>query len=252
MLSIHGYRSNAAQQEKLSGFSALADSDGFIVLYPDGLDDKWRFAGRTDADVKFLLAAIEAVAAKAPVDRNRIYSTGISNGAQMSWRLACDVPDVFAAFGFVSGAYLDVCNPPPRRPLIIFHGTADKLLAYDGKGPFMGVRDFAIRWASGSGCNPAKAARDRLSKGRRHRRTLPLPDRPRSRSLYAPGQRPFLARLQDARAHNQQGRRCDRGDVGVLQGALEAIAAGVRQSVSQAMLRRELSLLPYEVGERAG
>jgi polyhydroxybutyrate depolymerase len=165
VLSIHGYRSNAAQQEKLSGFSLLADSEGFIALYPDGLDDKWRFAGRTDADVKFLLAAIEAVAAKAPVDRNRIYSTGISNGAEMSWRLACDAPDMFAAFGFVSGAYLEVCNPPPRHPLIIFHGTADKLLAYDGKGPFMGVRDFAIRWASGSGCNPAKSGEIVYQKG---------------------------------------------------------------------------------------
>ena len=165
VLSIHGYRSNAAQQEKLSGFSALADREGFIVLYPDGVDDKWRFAGRTDADVKFLLAAIEAVAAKAPVDRNRIYSTGISNGAQMSWRLACDAPDVFAAFGFVSGAYLEVCNPPPRHPLIIFHGTADRLLSYESKGPFMGVRDFAIRWASGSGCNPANSGEIVYQKG---------------------------------------------------------------------------------------
>ena len=157
VLVIHGYRSNAAQQEKLSGFSTLADSEGFIAVYPDGVDAKWRFAGRTDADVKFLLAVIEAVAAKAPVDRDRIFSTGISNGAQMSWRLACDTPDVFAAFGFVSGAYLDVCNAPPRHPLIIFHGTADKLLAYDGKGPFMGVRDFASRWASGPGCNPGRS-----------------------------------------------------------------------------------------------
>jgi polyhydroxybutyrate depolymerase len=165
VLSIHGYRSNAAQQEKLSGFSALADREGFIVLYPDVLDDKWRFAGRTDADVEFLLAAIEAVAAKAPVDRNRIYSTGISNGAQMSWRLACDAPDVFAAFGFVSGAYLEVCNPPPRHPLIIFHGTADRLLSYESKGPFMGVRDFAIRWASGSGCNPANSGEIVYQKG---------------------------------------------------------------------------------------
>ena len=165
VLSIHGYRSNAAQQEKLSGFSALADREGFIALYPDSLDDKWRFAGRTDADVKFLLAAIEAVAVKVPVDRNRIYSTGISNGAQMSWRLACDAPDVFAAFGFVAGAYLQVCNSPPRRPLIIFHGTADRLLSYEGKGLFMGVREFAIRWASGSGCNPAGSAETVYQKG---------------------------------------------------------------------------------------
>jgi polyhydroxybutyrate depolymerase len=72
----------------------------------------------------------------------------------MSWRLACDIPDVFAAFGLVAGAYLEVCIPPPRPPLIIFHGTEDKILAYDGRAPFMAVRKFALRWAAGSGCNP--------------------------------------------------------------------------------------------------
>jgi polyhydroxybutyrate depolymerase len=156
VISFHGFRSNAAQQEKLSGFSALADREDFIAVYPEGIDSKWRFAGRTDADVKFTLAIIEAVAAKAPLDRRRIYASGISNGAEMSWRLACDKPDVFAAFGFVAGAYLDVCNAPPRAPLIIFHGTEDKLLAYDGRGPFMAVRTFAARWAAGSGCNPGE------------------------------------------------------------------------------------------------
>jgi polyhydroxybutyrate depolymerase len=72
---------------------------------------------------------------------------------------------MFAAFGFVSGAYLEVCNPPPRRPVILFHGTADKLLAYESKGPFMAVRDFAIRWASGSGCNPATSGEIVYQKG---------------------------------------------------------------------------------------
>jgi polyhydroxybutyrate depolymerase len=157
VIAFHGLHGNAAQIEKSSGFSALADREKFIVVYPDGIDEKWRFAGRTDADVKFTLAIIEAVAAKARVDRRRIYANGISNGAMMSWRLACDAPDVFAAFGFVSGAYLEVCNPPPRAPLIIFHGTEDKILAYGGRGQFMGVRKFAIRWAAGPGCNPGEA-----------------------------------------------------------------------------------------------
>jgi polyhydroxybutyrate depolymerase len=154
VISFHGFRSNAAQQEKLTGFSALADREKFIAAYPEGVDDKWRFAGRSDADVTFTLAIIDAVAAKASLDRRRIYASGISNGAEMSWRLACDAPDVFAAFGFVAGAYLEVCIPPPRPPLIIFHGTEDKILAYDGRAPFMPVRTFAARWAAGSGCNP--------------------------------------------------------------------------------------------------
>lgn len=158
VISFHGFRSNSAQQEKLTGFSALADREKFIAVYPEAVDDKWRFAGRSDTDVKFTLAIIEAVSAKARVDRRRIYASGISNGAEMSWRLACDAPDVFAAFGFVAGGYMEVCNAPPRPPLIIFHGTDDKILPYDGGGPFMAVRKFAIRWAAGPGCNPAEKA----------------------------------------------------------------------------------------------
>jgi len=154
VIAFHGLHGNASQIEKSSGFSELADREKFIVVYPEGIDEKWRFAGRTDADVKFTLAIIEAAAAKAPVDRRRIYANGMSNGAMMSWRLACDAPDAFAAFGFVSGAYLSVCNSPPRAPLIIFHGTEDKVLAYDGRGRFMAVRVFAVRWAAGSGCKP--------------------------------------------------------------------------------------------------
>src|SRR5262245_27466844 len=92
VISFHGFRSNAAQQEQLTSFSALADREKFIAAYPEGIDDKWRFAGRTDADVKFTLAIIEDVAAKASLDRRQIYANGISNGAEMSWRLACDAP----------------------------------------------------------------------------------------------------------------------------------------------------------------
>jgi polyhydroxybutyrate depolymerase len=165
VISFHGFRSNAAQQEKLSKFSQLADREKFVVVYPDGLESKWRFAGRSNADVDFTQAIIEAVAAKVTLDRNRIYANGISNGAEMSWRLACNLPDVFAAFGFVAGAYLDVCIPPPRAPVIIFHGTDDRLLAYDGSGPFMAVRMFASRWAAGAGCNPGPTGETIYQKG---------------------------------------------------------------------------------------
>src|SRR5262249_8841139 len=116
VFSFHGLNSNAKQEERLSRFSALADREGFIAVYPDGVGAKWRFMGRSDADVLFTMAIIEKLAADLPIDRRRIYATGISNGAQMAWRLACDRPDIFAAFGFVSGGYFHVCETPVRPP----------------------------------------------------------------------------------------------------------------------------------------
>jgi polyhydroxybutyrate depolymerase len=156
VFSFHGFNSNAEQEERLSQFSVLADREGFIAVYPEGVDARWRFMGRSDDDVLFTTAIIDELAANLPIDRRRIYATGISNGAQMAWRLACDRPTVFAAFGFVSGGYLKVCGEPLRPPIILFHGTGDRLLPYDGRGILMSVRDFAMGWAARSGCRMAR------------------------------------------------------------------------------------------------
>jgi polyhydroxybutyrate depolymerase len=155
VFSFHGLNSNAEQEERLSQFSALADSAGFIAVYPDGIGAKWRFMGRSDADILFTMAIVDKLAADRPIDRRRIYATGISNGAQMAWRLACDRPSAFAALGFVSGGYFKVCGTPARPPIILFHGTSDRLLPYDGRGMLMPVRDFAIGWAEREGCSLA-------------------------------------------------------------------------------------------------
>ncbi len=147
VFSFHGLRSDAAHQERLSQFSTLADREGFIAVYPEGLGAKWRFMSRSDADVLFTVAVIEQLAGRTSITRDRIYATGISNGAQMAWRLACDRPDLFAAFGFVAGGYFKVCDTPVRRAIILFHGTNDRLLPYDGRGRLMPVREFAQSWA---------------------------------------------------------------------------------------------------------
>ena len=153
--SFHGFNSNAEQQERLSRFSVLADREGFIAVYPEGLDEKWRFMGRSDADILLTTAIIEKLAADMPIDHRRIYATGISNAAQMAWRLACDHRDIFAAFGFVSGGYLEVCGGPVRPPIILYHGASDRLLPCDGRGMLTSVREFARGWAARDGCRLA-------------------------------------------------------------------------------------------------
>ena len=155
VFSFHGLNSNAEQEERVSQFSALADREGFIAVYPEGIGAKWRFMGRSDADVLFTLAILDRLVAEQSIDRRRIYASGISNGAQMAWRLACDRPQAFAAFGFVSGGYFKVCDGPERPPIVLFHGTSDRLLPYDGRGALMPVRAFATGWAARDGCRLA-------------------------------------------------------------------------------------------------
>jgi len=81
--------------------------------------------------------------------------TGISNGAEMSYRLMCSFADTAAAFALVSGGYppFPECQPARPVPVVIFHGTADQLLPYEGHPPLMlPVRQWVERWAGRNGC----------------------------------------------------------------------------------------------------
>ena len=146
VICFHGLRSSARQQETLSDFSALADSEGFVAVYPEGLEAKWRFTEPNGDDVLFAEAIIAELTKNNSIDAGRIYANGISNGAQMVWRLVCDKPDLFAAVGFVSGGYPGIPGDP-GPPAIIFHGTKDRLLPYEGRVIFMPVREFAQGWS---------------------------------------------------------------------------------------------------------
>lgn len=137
VIALHGYGSNPAQTESLTGFSALADREGFAVAYPlgEGRKPQWRFLGHDTKDEDFILALIDDTARYAPIDTRRVYVTGISNGAQMSWRLGCIAPQRFAAIAPVAGNYPEYkdCQSALPLPAILFHGTADRLLPYDGR-----------------------------------------------------------------------------------------------------------------------
>jgi len=153
ILCFHGRTDNAARIEHWSGFSPIADREGFIAVYPDGLESRWRIRS-ADADVAFVMEILARLAARFPIDPDRIYPTGISNGAQMAWLLACNRPAAFAAVGLVAGSYPQVTSAGDRPPLIIFHGTLDLVLPYGGGKNAMPVRDFAVGWAARPGCRP--------------------------------------------------------------------------------------------------
>jgi polyhydroxybutyrate depolymerase len=116
----------------------VSDTDGFIVVYPNSPDNSWNagtccaFNATTRDDIGFARALVDEISSQACVDSKRIYTTGMSNGAFMSYRLACEAADLFAASAPVAGKIgIQGCAPSRPIPLIAFHGTADGLVAYD-------------------------------------------------------------------------------------------------------------------------
>lgn len=164
VLNFHGYTSNPEQQAAFSGMSTKADTAGFIVAYPEGLNASFNGGGccgqaRTDNvdDVGFARAVVADIQSKACVDRRRIYATGMSNGGFMTQRLACDAADLFAAVAPVAGVNgVAAADCKPSRPISMmhFHGTMDSLVPYTGGGlsASISVADSFSGWAARNGC----------------------------------------------------------------------------------------------------
>ena len=151
VLAYHGIDLNAQEMMRISGFSAQADQDNFLVAYPEGSGSRQSWNGgsccgeamlRKVDDVEFTRAMIDDIAQQANVDHSRIFATGFSNGAIMVYRLACDLADQIAAIGPVAAAPATTsCNPSRPVPVIHFHGDADRLNPYEG-GELSGGREF--------------------------------------------------------------------------------------------------------------
>jgi polyhydroxybutyrate depolymerase len=144
---LHGGGGSGSAQERITkgGFNRIADSEGIIVAYPDGVGRNWN-DGRSDVsssafkdnvdDVGFFKALLEQLAAKYPVDRKRVFATGMSNGGFMSYRLACDAADIFLAVApVVAGLSVDLgprCRPQHPVSVLILNGTEDPLIPWEG------------------------------------------------------------------------------------------------------------------------
>jgi polyhydroxybutyrate depolymerase len=128
----------------------LAHSAKFVVAYPDGVDRAWNVNGdccgrparENIDDVGFINAVVNDISGHAGIDPTRVYATGISNGGMMAYTLACDA-GTFAAIGPDSATQLDDCATPHLTSVMHIHGTADRLIRYDG-GPGMGVSQIAV------------------------------------------------------------------------------------------------------------
>jgi polyhydroxybutyrate depolymerase len=140
----------------------IADSQGFILVYPNSPDMSWNagtccaFSAMSRDDVGFAMALVNQLKSEACIDAKRIYTTGMSNGAFMSYRLGCEHAETFAAIAPVAGKVgIMNCDPSRPVPLMAFHGTADPLVSYDAgtlSADNLSVPDTVKAWAMHDGC----------------------------------------------------------------------------------------------------
>lgn len=151
VFAFHGYTMNAKQMAKSYGIRKLADTEGYIAVFPEGtgalggwplfLYQSWNaghccgFAIRNNVDdVGFIDELIDQVAEAWNVDMARVFATGMSNGAMLSYRLAAELPDRFAAIAPVAGNRPIDDIPTEPIPVIAFHGALDCLVPSGAPG----------------------------------------------------------------------------------------------------------------------
>jgi polyhydroxybutyrate depolymerase len=171
LVLLHGYTSSAEEQERYLKFAPEADRRGVLYATPDGTLDSRnnRFWNATDAccnlygstvdDGAYLIDVIKAVSAKYTVDTRRVYLFGHSNGAFMSYRMACEHADVIAGIAALNGAmWSDLSKCAPSRPVSVLHirGTTDSTIDNDGGviagHRYPGTAETVADWVSLDGC----------------------------------------------------------------------------------------------------
>lgn len=163
ILNLHGYGSNAAQQQWYADFRPIADTAGFLVLHPQGTIDNvgnahWNVGwGTSDVDdVSFMAALLDSLAVDFNIDPDRIFSTGMSNGGFMSYKLACELSERIAAIASVTGTMNknqpNDCFPEHPVPVMEIHGTADGTVPYDGASWIESVESVLEYWAGFNNC----------------------------------------------------------------------------------------------------
>ena len=172
VLVFHGGGVPARSMVAHTGFSRIAEREGFAVAYPEGIDRRWndgRGYGASHDDVALVRSLLDTLARQVPVDSSRVYATGISNGAMFAYRLACDLPGTLAAVAPVAGAVpaslADRCAGARPTAVAAFQGTADPLLPYvgggrrpSGRGEVLSAARSAELWARVNGCAGPPAA----------------------------------------------------------------------------------------------
>lgn len=166
LLVFHGRATNGWMTSFLTKFSPLADKEGFIVAYPDGLYHNWNDGRGAEVsrshrenvdDEGFIKALITHLATRYPIDFKRIYAAGISNGALFTHYFSGRNPDLVAAIACVAGGLPQPFDRAfePKYPVaaLLINGTDDPIVPFHGgaiapgaRGSVLSTVDTLRRW----------------------------------------------------------------------------------------------------------
>jgi len=188
VILLHGAGDNAAAFAAETQMAPAADREHMLLAVPDGTGDTPDRLGwnaqfccgvavtRKIDDIGFIGAVIDRVAAERPVDRARIYVTGMSNGAMLAYQIAAAHPQWVAAVAAVAGTIggtdrngnpFVIAKPDMPQPVMIIHGRKDSYILFDGghsalvrfpERTNMAVADALAFWSDVDGCNPVPGA----------------------------------------------------------------------------------------------
>lgn len=137
LFNFHGGNGDIASQVFISDMRPIADTAGFILVYPQALPDPndggstlWTHKEpSTVDDIFFVEAMIDTLAAEYSIDENRVYACGYSNGGEFTFELACRLSHRIAAIGVVARSMfietLNACAPEHPTAVVTIHGTED-------------------------------------------------------------------------------------------------------------------------------
>ncbi|MEM7214607.1 MAG: hypothetical protein AAF423_03615 [Pseudomonadota bacterium] len=182
VVHLHGYRKKEAALAgqdtldyiKWNSMVQLAVEENFLLVQPAALYGQWRiFPGLRNVkledgteldDVGYIFSLVDHLIEKGLADRNRIYLTGISDGAIMSYHLLCSPNSPFAAAAAIVGTmyekHMSDCHADEPPGLMVIAGTNDPILPYDGwifrTGREVSVPETMDFWRRKHGCNGQK------------------------------------------------------------------------------------------------
>lgn len=177
VVNLHAAGLTGADQAALTHYDSVADAHGLAVVYPDGIDRSWadgRGASVPDRqgvdDVGFITTLVDRLVTDLGISRDRVFATGLSAGAFMANRLACERADLFAAIAPVAGTLgANVgCHPSQPVSVLAVYGTADPIVPFgggvmNGRGgtsTVLSATQLVDRWRGLDGCsnNPVPEA----------------------------------------------------------------------------------------------
>lgn len=184
VVAFHGGGGHAEYMADDARYGLIGEADraGFVLVFPNGYSRfpggklaTWNAGGccgeardKNIDDVGFVRAVVADVAARVRIDPARIFATGMSNGAMMSYRLACEAADLFRGIAAVAGTEAVAhCSPARAVAILHIHAQNDTHVLYGGGAgedafrdrtkvmEFVSVPATVARWVARNQCRAA-------------------------------------------------------------------------------------------------